>query len=172
MGLSSVWPSSWLARSVIPSQFRVASNLFSKITASIVTMPIPQRQTLIWRDLPGPSSMSRMPNLQAIDLSNNKITMTKKKNARSKNTTLVSSLIMGLKTRKRSLKRLNFSSNRISGAVAEAILASNNGIEDFNLSKNNLGDPDGVALARGVAAAEHLKALRLRENKISLSSVD
>jgi Ran GTPase-activating protein (RanGAP) involved in mRNA processing and transport len=111
-------------------------------------------------------SMSRMPNLEAVDLSNNKITMTKKKNARSKNTTLVSSLIMGLKTRKRSLKRLNFSSNRISGAVAEAILASNNGVEEFNLSENNLGDPDGVALARGVAAAEHLKALRLRENKI------
>ena len=78
---------------------------------------------------------------------------------------------MGLRTHHRSLRHVNLSHNRIKGAIVEAILKSNNGIEDLDMSNNSLGNEDGVAMARGIAMSKHLKALRLCENKLGTIGV-
>lgn len=116
-------------------------------------------------------SISHLRHITSLNMSGNNIVMDKEKNMRSKHATLQASLLMGLRTHHRSLRHVNLSHNRIKGAIVEAILKSNNGIEDLDMSNNSLGNEDGVAMARGIAMSKHLKALRLCENKLGTIGV-
>lgn len=52
------------------------------------------------------------------------------------------------------------------GGLVEALIRSNSPIRDLNLSKNNITDKGGCALAELIASHYHLRSIKINRNKI------